>query len=311
MVNKILTLIILCAGIMVLFQCPAGPPTGPSADIEHKTTLNCCLYNDIDTQQVWLSRWYKEFNPSSEYDTLLSVVGAKVIIMVDDTLIFADEIPITNIGDRYSYRCLSYYQFTGPFPRPGQNWTIQAFHPDLDSVSARTTIPFPVTFYALSTDTLAPTQNLLTFKWHVAEYAFGYLPRLFLIGEKKDGSLEKMELYPEYNAEKNFADEFGPIHETEVVCKIKTLLEEIRTYNFESINEYMCFWIQLEVYSLNDALYYAEHFDTPDPLVGISTPAQHYTNIINGGGYLGAYQKSVSSPLFLPKEILVKWIEKN
>jgi len=310
MVKKIFTLIILNVGIIVLFKCPAETPTGPSADIAHKITLNCCLYNDTDTQQVWLSRWYEEFNPSSESDTLLTVTGAKVIIMIDDTSIFADEIPITNIGDRYSYRCLSYYQFVGPFPRPGQNWIIQAFHPDLDSVSVRTTIPYPVDFFILSNDTLDLKQNFLTFKWHAAEYTFGYLPKLFLIGEKKDGSEEKMELYPEYNAEENYVDEFGPILETEAVCKIKTLLEEIRTYNFESMDDYTYFWIQLEVYSLNDALFYAEYLDTPDPLAGISTPAQHYTNVMNGGGYLGAYQKAVSPPIIVPKEVISELIAK-
>jgi len=313
---------ILILFLTYLIHCPAEPPTGPETDIDNRLTLNCIINPKDQNQKIYLSRWYRcsehydeseECHEESNYETW-SVKGANIEISIDSVEFMGQEVCI-NQSDRYRYGYTTYYQFLSPEIKPGQKWEIEVIHPDFNKIYASAVIPDSVLIIKPVKDTLNLNCEAIDFEWTLSEYGYGFLPRLYLFAIYEGRVKLLIELLPYFNVQERVGIDPSPSRKPSIKYSTKSIYDQIYDYfnlriengwiTIEDIKQYNGFYLRLEVFSMNEALYHVLRYEyKPDELSGFNAPIQIFTNVKNGGGILGAYWVTTSKEIFIDKELI-------
>ena len=309
---------------LLLWRCPAGPPTGPDTDISKNLSVNCLISPYEDTLKVFVSKW----SEISEYENYVasyltfydywSVSGVKVIVAVDGNTLMVEEDTLKKYDEFYQIYHYYYYRFPNVEVRPGQRWELSVSHPDFDSISAEAIVPDSVILTTLPVDTITESSEKLLFAWTQANGAGGYLPLLLFTAEKNSGEHWLQEIYLSW--ETNHIDghmEGGgttpnPQKSLSVQYEMTTLIEELKYFcnldhpELDSLHQYESLYLQFFLYSLNEALYNIQRLEIkPDELSGFNAPVRVFSNVENGSGILGAFWRTASKKIIIDKEFLI------
>ena len=311
--------------LLLLMQCPAGPPTGPDTDISLGLSANCLVSPFKDTLMVFISK-LSELSESEFEDTITpetdinifwdywSVTGAKVTIAVDGHLQPVVEDSIIKYNDFRKTYHYYYYKFPNVDVNPGQHWELSVYHPDYDSLYAEAIVPDSVEFINLP-DTIRDQSADLYFSWNPAEGAKGYLPLLSFTAINDTGGYWSIQIHSDFTDEGDGIYSFSsgfPRQNTSKEYKIKTMLEEIKIcydedkYKIGDLSQFTSFYLRIYIYSLNEALYNIQRWEVqPDELSGFNAPLRVFSNVENGSGILGAFWRTASEKIIIDKEFLI------
>lgn len=316
--------LLLLIPIVLLFGCPAGPPTGPDTDISRELTANCLINPYEDTLKVFVSKWSEisEYeNDNASYLTFYdywSVSGAKVKIAVDGNTLPVEEDTVKEYDEFYQIYHYYYYQFSNMEVQPGQRWELSVSHPDFDSISAEAIVPDSVILTEMPIDTIKEVAQKLKFAWTQAEGADGYLPLLLFTAEKNTGECWQQEIYLSWETS-NIDDHLegegispNPQRSLSIQYEMTCLLDEISFFcninnpELDSLDNYDSFYLQLYIYSLNEALYNIQRLEIkPDELSGFNAPINVYSNMENSSGILGTFWRTASKKIMIDKKFFV------
>ncbi len=307
-----------------MLGCPTGPPTGPYTDISRELLTNCLINPYEDTLKVFVSKWSEisEYeNDDASYLTFYdywSVSGAKVKIAVDGNTLPVEKDTVKEYNEFYQIYHYYYYQFPNMEVQPGQRWELSVNHPDFDSISAEAIVPDSVILTELPADTVKEPSEKLKFTWTQAEGAGGYLPFLLFTAEKNTGECWQQEIYLSWETS-NIDDHFegegispNPQRSLSIQYELTNLLDEISFFcninnpELDNLDNYDSFYLQLYIYSLNEALYNIQRLEIkPDELSGFNAPINVYSNVKNGSGILGTFWRTASKKIMIDKIFFV------
>jgi len=314
-------LIFIIPLLLVLWHCPAGPPTGPDTDISKNLSANCLISPYEDTSYVFVSKWNElsEYEYEFEYDYIRypdywSISGAEVKIAVNGNYLPVMEDSVKEYNNFWDVNNYYYYKFPNVDVRPGQHWELSVCHPDYDSLYAETVVPDSVEFINLP-DTIRDQSADLYFSWNPAEGAKGYLPLLSFTTIDDTGKYWSIQIHSDFAYEGDGVYSFSsgyPHQNTSVGYKINTMLEEIKfcydedKYKIGDLSQFTSFYLKLYVYSVNEALYSIQRWEVqPDELSGFNAPLRVFSNVENGSGILGAFWRTASKKIIIDKEFLI------
>ena len=305
---------------LLLWRCPAGPPTGPDTDISKNLSVNCLISPYEDTLKVFVSKWnelseyeYPYSNYKKYYD-YWSISGATIEIVVDGKYLPVEEDSVTGFSEFYDIYHYYYYKFLNVSVHPGQHWELSVYHPDYDSLYAETVVPDSVEFINLP-DTIRDDSENLNFSWTDADGARGYLPLLSFTAINDTGKYWSVQIHADFTDEGDgvYSSSSGyPRQNTSAEYKINTMLKEIKfcydedKYKIGDLSQFTSFYLRFYVYSLNEALYNIQRWEVqPDELSGFNAPIRVFSNVENGSGILGAFWRTASKKIIIDEEFII------
>jgi len=307
---------------LLLWRCPAGPPTGPDTDISKNLSVNCLISPYEDTLKVFVSKWnelseYEYEYPYSDwkkYPDYWSVSGAIVTIAVNGNYLPVMEDSVKEDEDIWDVCHYYYYKFPNVNVHPGQHWELSVYHPDYDSLYAETVVPDSVEFIALP-DTIRDTSKDLNFSWAHADGAKGYLPLFYFTATNDTGKYWSIQVHSDFADEGDGVYSWSsgfPSQNTSKEYNIKTMLKEITfRYNYNKdkigdLSQFTSFYLKLHIYSLNEALFNIQRWEVqPDELSGFNAPIRVFSNVEGGSGILGSFWRTASPKIIIDKEFLI------
>ena len=307
---------------LLLWRCPAGPPTGPDTNISKNLSVNCLISPYEDTLKVFVSKWselseYEYEYPYSDwkkYPDYWSVSGAIVTIAVNGNYLPVMEDSVKEDEDIWDVCHYYYYKFPNVDVHPGQHWQLSVYHPDYDSLYAETVVPDSVEFINLP-DTIRDDSENLNFSWTDADGARGYLPLLSFTATNDTGKYWSIQVHSDFADEGDGVYSWSsgfPSQNTSAEYKINTMLKEIKfcydedKYKIGDLSQFTSFYLRFYVYSLNEALYNIQRWEVqPDELSGFNAPVRVFSNVEGGSGILGSFWRTASPKIIVDKEFLI------
>ncbi len=309
----------------MLWGCFPDPPTA-TEDISTRLTMNCILTPDSTDHWIFLSRWYPcsqnpwELSDCERSDANdWSVQDARVVLTSSDSVYVAEELTLDDLAELEIHTNIDYlscYRFTSDQIIPGAIWHIEATHPELDTVTASTTIPDSATFLSQPPDTVDLSGESLVFSWGPANAAKGYLPSLYLVA-LNDSAYHYFELgftgFTLYEGGGASYREREAMESTSISYPVPDLVQQIaffwkRSYpDMPDVQDCRSIYLILQVDAMTEGLYYTQRWHhQPDPFSSFSAPIAIYSNVENGAGIFGSYTVSSSKNIIVPLETMAE-----
>jgi hypothetical protein len=293
-------LFILLSLVSIILSYSCEDSLNPYGEFKEKYVLNCVMRADTNFQVSYLTKNYvtPDFNPySNTNDPTIKNAVIKIWNGEDDVAILRDSTITRQAGDNYKTPYSVYY--TNNFqPKPNSKVEIEALLPNGKRLSSSSSVPSPVTFNVIKTDTLIPTpgQNFVRFVWNTNRKDPVFVARLGIY-YFKNNSRQTRYIYTIPLSYVNIDGKLTPVNSKPfstlsysvdlqtVNTAMKLLSEEVEDKS--KIQILVC---GIELLSLDDnlSIYYNATARSSD-LFSVKLDETDYSNIQGGFGIFGIY----------------------